>query len=62
MRKFCNVVYSLIVDDADGMVNKSEVRQKIDEALERMAPDPEKWGVGPKAAQEQANLMKAFGG
>jgi len=61
MRKFCNVVYSMIVDDADGMVNKSDVRRKIDEALERLAPDPEKWGVGAKAAQEQANLMNLMG-
>lgn len=55
------MVYSLIVSDADGFVNRAEVRDRVDELLADLGDkasgfDPESWGTDERA---QAGMAAA---
>lgn len=56
-RRFLNVVYALLIDEPDGLVNREEVRTKVDTEFEKLQPDRKTWGTGKRAAEGQRALM-----
>lgn len=55
-----NVTYALMASDVDGLVNRTEVRDKLDALLEETVAmgAPETWGMSDRA---QASLRAAEG-
>lgn len=64
-----NVLYALAVDDTNGWVNKSEVRQALNQALLPVATSEQAaastlaaWGSSREAQDGQEAMMRMLGG
>jgi len=63
------VIYALVVEDANGLVDRGEIRTKLDLALNRPL-DPEdaaeydraNWGLDAEAQAAEANMANVPGG
>lgn len=60
---FLNILYAAVVDDVDGMVDRYEVRKKLDEALAKAQAklDPEEWGTSEEARSDMQRMMSLAG-
>ena len=64
-----DVIYALVVEDANGLVDRGEIRTKLDLALNRPL-DPEdaaeydraNWGLDAEAIAAEANMANMPGG
>jgi hypothetical protein len=53
-----DVAYAALADGFNGLVDPQEVRNKIDESLDRSFADRESWGTSPTAEAAQAAMME----
>lgn len=58
--RLLNVIYALVVDEPNGLINREEVRAAIELGIEKATPDREHWGTTKRAQEGQAAMMQLF--
>ena len=60
---FLNILYASIIDDVDGMVDRYDVRKKLDQQLAKAQArlNPEEWGTSKDAQKGMARMMQLGG-
>lgn len=62
IRDLADVAEALIVDGVNGLVDRGEVMQKLQEGIDRSWPDRETWGMSDEAMRQQDAMMAAAPG
>lgn len=56
------MIYALLVDEPNGLIDREEVRSSIEASIEKLNPNRDTWGTGKQARQGQDALMKMLEG
>lgn len=65
--RLLNVVYAMLVDNIDGLVDRGKAMTDLDAELveplgtDPLAPNPDEWGTGPRARRRASAMMDLTG-